>query len=61
MSAEVGEGDRGWAVVAGAGVGGSFDAVGVVAGAFDHAGIGAVAAFGVEVTFAGDVGHHRRE
>jgi hypothetical protein len=30
-----------------------------VAGAFDDAGVGAVAAFGVEVTFSGDVGHHR--
>ena len=60
MGVEVGEGDGGWVVVAGAGVGGSFDSVGVVPGAFDHAGIGAVAALGVEVAFPGDIGHHRR-
>jgi hypothetical protein len=30
-------------------VGGSFDPVGVVAGSFDHAGTGAVAAFRVEL------------
>jgi hypothetical protein len=34
----------------------SFDAVGVVAGSFDDARVGPVAAFWVEVAFAGDVG-----
>ena len=48
--------DGGWAVVADAGVGGFLDPVVVVAGAFDHPGIGAVTSGGVEVAAAGDVG-----
>jgi hypothetical protein len=52
----VGEFDGGWAVVAGAGVGGCFDAVVAVAGAFDHAGIAAVAALAVQAAAAGDIG-----
>jgi hypothetical protein len=37
--------DGGWPVVFGSGVGGAFDSVGVVAGSFDDAGVGAVSAF----------------
>ena len=40
----------------GSGIGDSFDSVGVVAAAFDDAGVGAVPARGVEVLFVGDVG-----
>src|SRR5262245_57522544 len=46
--------DRGWSVVSGAGVAGSFDSVGVVSGAFDDAGVGARAA--VPVGVAGHFG-----
>lgn len=42
--------------MAGAGVAGAFDPVGVVAGAFHYPGVGAVPAPGVEVAFGGDVG-----
>jgi hypothetical protein len=41
--------------VAEAGVGGGLDAVVVVPGTFDHPGIAAVAAFGVEVAPGGDL------
>jgi len=44
--------------VADTGVGGCLDAVVVVLGAFDHPRVAAVAASGVEVASAGDVGHH---
>jgi hypothetical protein len=44
----------GWVGVAGAGVAGSFHAVAVVAGAFDDAGVAAVAPF--RVGLAGDLG-----
>jgi hypothetical protein len=37
----------GWSGMAGDPVGGAFDAVGVVPGAFEHAGAGSVPAFGV--------------
>jgi hypothetical protein len=53
---EVDELDGGRSVVADARVAGSFDPVGVVAAAFDDAGVGAVPAHRVEVLFAGDVG-----
>ena len=53
--------DRGWAAVADAVVTGSFDAVGVVAGSFDDPWVGPVPALGVEVLFAGDVGHNLGE
>jgi hypothetical protein len=46
-------------LVAGALVGRFLDAVGVVPGALDHAGVGAVAASGVEVPLAGDVSDDR--
>jgi len=36
---------------------GSFDAVGVVAGAFDHAGVGPVPPWWVEVALGSDAGH----
>src|SRR5262245_19060372 len=52
---EVDECDDGRAVVAGAVVGGFFDAVGVVAAAFDDAGVGLLSS-AVEVAWAGDVG-----
>lgn len=42
-------------------VAGSFDPVGVVAGALDDPGVGPVPALRVEVLFAGDVGHDRGE
>ena len=47
--------------MAGAGVAGAFDPVGVVAGAFECAGVGAVAALGVEVAFGGDLGRELGE
>ena len=47
--------------VAGAVVAGPFDPVGVVAGSLDDPGVGPVAALGVEVLLAGDVGHDRGE
>jgi hypothetical protein len=47
--------------VADALVAGPFDAVGVVAGSFDDARVGPVAAFGVEVALAGDVGPESSE
>jgi hypothetical protein len=56
---EVDQPDRGWAVVAGSGVVGFLDSVGVVAGAFDDAGVCAVAASGVEIAAPGDVGLDR--
>jgi hypothetical protein len=46
--------DGGRSVVAGADVAGSLDAVAVVAGTFDHAGVAAVAPF--RVGLAGDLG-----
>jgi hypothetical protein len=61
VNAEVGQSDHGWPVVSDADVGGSFDAVGVVAAAFDHARVGTMPAPGIEVGPAGDVGHDRRE
>jgi hypothetical protein len=48
-------------VVAGAGVAWPFDSVGVVPGAADDAGVGAVPPWGVEVARAGDIGHDRSE
>src|ERR1022692_198153 len=48
---EVGQLGRGRAGVAGAVVAGPFDAVGVVAGSLDDAGVGSVPAFRVEVLF----------
>jgi hypothetical protein len=56
----IGELYRGRAVVAGAVVAGFLDAVGVVPGALDDAGVGAVAA-GVEVVLAGDAGYQPGE
>jgi hypothetical protein len=48
-------------LVAGAGVGGPFDPVGVVPCAADDAGAGAVPPSGVEVARAGEAGHDRGE
>lgn len=45
----------------GALVAGLLDAVGVVAGSLDHSRVGPVAALGVEVLLAGDVGHDSGE
>jgi hypothetical protein len=56
----IGELYRGRAVVSDAVVAGFLDAVGVVPGALDDAGVGAVAA-GVEVVLAGDAGHQPGE
>src|ERR1700733_7101256 len=53
----VGDRDGGGAVVGDVLVAGFLDAVGVVASSFDGAGAGAGPARGVEVGFAGDVGH----
>jgi hypothetical protein len=50
----VGKFDRGWAIMADTDVGFLLDLVMVVAGAFDHAWVGAVTAEGVEVAFGGD-------
>jgi hypothetical protein len=47
--------------VAGAGIAGPFHPVGVVAGAFDDAGVGAVPPLGVEVAVGGDVGRELGE
>ncbi len=58
---EVGEVDRRGPAVADSLVAGSLDAVGVVAGSFDDAWVGPVAARGVEVALAGDVGPDRSE
>jgi hypothetical protein len=46
--------DGGWAGVAGAGVAGFLDAVVVVAGSFDHAGVAAVSPLRVDL--ASDLG-----
>src|SRR5258708_39598728 len=61
VRAEVDQLDRGWPSVADAVVAGPFHPVGVAAGSFDNPRVGPVAAPGVEVALAGDIGHDRRQ